>query len=176
MASKSPFDRAIRQLELVPPEALGRAHALVIGVGAIGRHFALQLAALGVPRMSLFDDDIVAIENLAPQGYWPEDLGVAKATVTGQLCKRIFSEIELTIEPEKFRRSSARRYQSVPNLAVFFCVDSIATRRIIWQAVRGCAELVVDGRMSAEVIRVLAVRPSVLNGGYDATLFDGSEA
>jgi sulfur carrier protein ThiS adenylyltransferase len=41
----------------------------VIGVGAIGRQVALQLAALGVPDLSLYDPDTVAVENLAPQGY-----------------------------------------------------------------------------------------------------------
>jgi sulfur carrier protein ThiS adenylyltransferase len=62
-------DRDVRQRSLVPPERLVACHAVVIGVGAIGRQVALQLAALGVPRLTLFDDDTVAVENLAPQGY-----------------------------------------------------------------------------------------------------------
>src|SRR5712691_6377684 len=50
-------DRDIRQRSIVPPERLAACHALVIGVGAIGRQVALQLAALGMPRLTLFDDD-----------------------------------------------------------------------------------------------------------------------
>jgi phosphoglycerate dehydrogenase-like enzyme len=42
-------DRDIRQRDIVPPERLAQCHAVVIGVGAIGRQVALQLAAVGVP-------------------------------------------------------------------------------------------------------------------------------
>ena len=71
-------DRDVRQRGLVPPERLAQCDVLVIGVGAIGRQVALQLAALGTRRLTLFDDDIVQPENLAPQGYWPEDLHAQK--------------------------------------------------------------------------------------------------
>ena len=60
-------DRDIRQRSIVPPERLAACHALVIGVGAIGRQVALQLAALGMSKLTLFDDDDVGVENLAPQ-------------------------------------------------------------------------------------------------------------
>ena len=40
---------------------------------------------------------------------------------------------------------------------VFLCVDSIQGRRLIWEVVREHAGFVIDGRMSAEVVRVLAV-------------------
>src|SRR5712691_13074770 len=63
-------DRDIRQRSIVPPERLAACHAIIIGVGAIGRQVALQLAALGMPRLTLFDEDNVRVENLAPQGYW----------------------------------------------------------------------------------------------------------
>ena len=44
------FDRRdVRQRDLVPPQALARCHAVVVGVGSIGRAVALQLAATGVP-------------------------------------------------------------------------------------------------------------------------------
>src|SRR5689334_22283249 len=67
-------DRDLRQRGLVPSNRLAQCDAIVIGVGAIGRQVALQLAALGISRMTRFDDDRVQPENLAAQGYWPEDL------------------------------------------------------------------------------------------------------
>src|SRR6266478_3979455 len=67
--NSSIIDRDIRQRSIVPPERLAACHALVIGVGAIGRQVALQLAALGIPLLLLYDHDTVAEENLAPQGY-----------------------------------------------------------------------------------------------------------
>lgn len=41
----------------------------VIGVGAVGRQVALQLAAMGVSRFQLFDFDIVEPTNINFQGY-----------------------------------------------------------------------------------------------------------
>ena len=79
-------DRDLRQRQLVPPGQLQTVHAVVIGVGAIGRQLALQLAALGISRLTLFDDDVVNVENLAPQGYWPEELGMPKVASTAALC------------------------------------------------------------------------------------------
>ena len=41
-------DRDLRQRDIVPPDKLAACHALVIGVGAVGRQVALQLAAMGI--------------------------------------------------------------------------------------------------------------------------------
>ena len=50
-------NRFSRQSDLVPQSKLQKISATVIGVGAIGRQVALQLAALGVPRIQLIDFD-----------------------------------------------------------------------------------------------------------------------
>ena len=75
-------DRDARQRAIVPPERLAACHAVVIGVGAVGRQAALQLAAVGVSRMTLIDHDTVEVANLAPQAYWPADLGRPKVDAT----------------------------------------------------------------------------------------------
>src|SRR5688572_30290687 len=94
--SETPYiSRDVRQREIVPPEKLAECHALVIGVGAIGRQVALQLAAIGIPRMTLYDHDEVAVENLAPQGYWAEDLKSLKVHASAAACRRINPEIEV---------------------------------------------------------------------------------
>src|SRR5438128_75361 len=136
-------DRDIRQRSIVPPERLAACHALVIGVGAIGRQVALQLAALGVPRMTFFDDDDVGVENLAPQGYWPEDLGTSKVLSTLALCRRINPENEITAHAERFKRSTASQLPSGEGLIVFACVDSITTRNLLWECLRNRAALSV---------------------------------
>ncbi len=168
--------RDIRQRDLIPPARLAECEVLVIGVGAIGRQVALQLAAVGVPRMTLYDDDIVAVENLAHQGYWPEDLEQKKVTATGLLCQRINPDIELTPVPERFRRSAGRELRPSGSLIVFCCVDSITTRKLIWESASPAASLFVDGRMSAEVLRVLAIEMPDLESYYASTLFQASEA
>jgi hypothetical protein len=149
---------------------------LVIGVGAIGRQVALQLAAVGVPSMTLIDDDFVGVENLAPQGYWADDLSVFKVDVTKALCQRINPDIGVTARAERCKRSTVRTLPTERRLIVFLCVDSIGTRQILWEALRLRAAFFVDGRMSAEVIRVLAVNSPVSDGYYGSTLFQSEQA
>ena len=50
-------NRFARQADLVPQDPLNTLTATVIGVGAIGRQVALQLASLGVPNLRLLDFD-----------------------------------------------------------------------------------------------------------------------
>jgi sulfur carrier protein ThiS adenylyltransferase len=173
-------DRDLRQRELIPPQKLAKVHAVVVGVGAVGRQVALQLAAAGVAALDLVDHDRVAVENLAPQGYWPQDLDLPKVEATGDLCRRIHPEIALAREAHPFRRSSARRLESLrgsaSQVALFCCVDSIATRRLVWEAARPHMHFFADGRMSAEVIRVLASSSPGDDDHYPSTLFAAAEA
>lgn len=170
------LERDRRQRDIVPPDRLASCHALVIGVGAIGRQVALQLAAIGVPRLTLIDHDDVRVENLAPQGYLVEDLQAWKVEATAALCRRINPETQVTALAERFKRSSARDLFFDHRPIVFACVDLIGTRRLIWEAVHPRAALFLDGRMSGETIRVLAVESPATDRHYPQTLFAAEEA
>jgi len=56
------------------------------------------------------------------------------------------------------------------------CVDRIETRRLIWEAVKGKADFFGDGRMSAEVLRVLTACDATGRKHYPTTLFAAEEA
>jgi hypothetical protein len=168
--------RDARQRLLVPAERLARCHVHVIGVGAIGRQVALQLAALGVPRLTLHDDDLVQVENLAGQGYWPENLKRTKVSATATLCRRIHPAIQAEAVPDRFKRSTAHQLAVDGDLAIFCCVDTIAARRMLWESLRGVASCFFDGRMHAEVLRVLASPLPAIDDVYEHTLFPAGEA
>jgi hypothetical protein len=172
--------RDIRQRQIVPPEKLIACSPIVIGVGAIGRQVAVQLSAVGVSRMTLIDFDTVGVENLAPQAYWPADIGTLKVQATAQLCRQIHPDCQITVLPERFRRSMAKELAALSELSlqpvVFACVDSIETRKLIWESLRHRCGFFVDGRMSAEVIRVLAADRPGLDTYYTTTLFSAAEA
>ncbi|MGD0140165.1 MAG: ThiF family adenylyltransferase [Tepidisphaeraceae bacterium] len=172
--------RDVRQRDLVPPQKLAECHALVIGVGAVGRQAALQLAATGISRMTLVDDDHVATENLAPQGYFPDDLGRNKVEATAQMCRKLNPDMAIHLYPERFRRSSPKSLSCFNDadckLVVFCCVDSITTRGIIWEAVKPFAAFFVDARMAAEIVRVLASDRPMDDVYYPTTLFESAEA
>lgn len=169
-------DRDIRQRDLVPPDRLARCHAVVIGVGSIGRQVALQLAAIGVPALTLYDPDTVAVENLAVQGFGEMDLGLAKVEAVAALGRHLCPHLTMTTAARRFRRSDVQDWPADRDIAVFCCVDSIETRRLIWEAVRTRAAFFADGRMAGEVIRVLASGRPIVDTAYSTTLFSPAEA
>lgn len=59
---------------------------------------------------------------------------------------------------------------------VFCAVDKIAVRRLIWESVKDKVSFFVDGRMSAEVLRVLTACDAKSREYYPTTLFSSDEA
>ena len=163
-------DRDLRQRDIVPPDRLSHCRTTIVGVGAIGRQVALQLAAMGVPWLHLIDPDHVEPVNLACQGYLQDDLGRPKVEATSDLAQQINHELEVHTSTERFRRSL-----EVGN-CLFACVDSIDVRRFIWESVKDKANFLTDGRMNAEVIRVVTATNEVGPAHYPTTLFSADQA
>lgn len=171
MADKTPVsERFSRQRDIVPADRLADCRITVVGVGAIGRQVALQLAALGAADLQLVDFDVVEESNLASQGYLESDRGLPKVQATGDMCRRIHQGLEVAEVQDRFRRS-----MEVGNV-LLCCVDKIDARRLIWEAVRGRVSVFVDTRMSAEVVRVLAAADDGSRRHYPTTLFSAQEA
>ena len=171
--SKKAVDMAWQRADqrgIIDPQRLAACRATVIGVGAIGRQVALQLAAIGVPTLRLIDPDIVEPVNLACQGYFEEDLNRHKVHATGNLCHQINPALVMEELPERFRRSMPA------GEIIFCCVDSIETRRHIWEAVKDNVTFFCDGRMAAEVCRVISVADESSRQHYASTLFDPGQA
>ncbi len=139
MTATNLADRYLRQRDIVPSERLATCKATVVGVGAIGRQVALQLAAMGVPWLQLIDPDIVEPVNLACQGYLENDLGRTKVSATADVCQQVNHGLAVHEIANRFHRTL-----EIGN-TLFCCVDSIATRRLIWQAVQDRIEFWADG-------------------------------
>ena len=163
-------ERYSRQRDIVPPERLSQCQATVIGVGAIGRQVALQLTAMGIPWLQLVDFDIVEISNLASQGYLQDDLGRAKVEATADLAQQINHDLGVHTVKDRFKRS-----MDIGNV-VFCAVDKIEIRRLIWESVQDRVSFFVDGRMSAEVLRILTVCDPASRQHYPTTLFSAEQA
>jgi molybdopterin/thiamine biosynthesis adenylyltransferase len=163
-------DRFSRQRDLVPSERLEQLTISVIGVGAIGRQVALQLAAIGARRLQLIDFDHVDESNITTQGYLVEDIGVPKVSALARSISKLDASIHVDVVPDRFRPMVS------VGSAVFCCVDSIETRAAIWRSVSRRAEFWADGRMLGEAIRVLVAADDAGRCHYPATLFAGSEA
>jgi hypothetical protein len=163
-------DRFSRQRELVPSEQLGQLTITVIGVGAIGRQVALQLAAIGARRLQLIDFDNVDESNITTQGYLVEDVGMPKVAAMFRSIRAMDESIQMDLIQGRYRSKLA------VGEAVFCCVDSIETRTAIWRSISRRAEFWADGRMLGEAIRVLVAADEVGRRHYPTTLFAGSEA
>ena len=164
-------NRFERQADLVPQDRLAELTATVIGVGAVGRQLALQLAAIGVRQLQLIDFDHVEPTNVTTQGYLGRiDLGLPKVLATERAVRQIDPYVVVTSIPDRFRPKHEI------GEAVFCGVDSIGARAAIWRSVQKRCQFWADGRMLGEVIRVLAASDKAGRQHYGTTLFPESEA
>jgi len=159
-----------RQEDFVPQDRLADLTVTVIGVGAIGRQVALQLAAIGVQRLQLVDFDTVELTNVTTQGYFTDDIGLAKVEATKISAHCIAPDVIIDTIHDRFR---ARMEHGE---CLFCCVDSISAREAIWRSVQNRCRFWADGRMLGEVIRVLTVADEQGRQHYPTTLFDQSQA
>jgi len=163
-------DRFARQEGLVPRERLESLTVMVIGVGAVGRQVAIQLAAIGVRRLQLVDFDRVEASNVTTQGYLASDVGSAKVDAAAGAIWQIDPLVEVTCVEDRYRPTIQT------GQAVFCCVDSISARAAIWKSAGVHCSFWCDGRMLSEVIRVLTACDRDGRGYYSTTLFAPSEA
>ena len=79
---------------------LGKAKVLLIGVGGLGSPIALYLAAAGVGRIGLVDDDVVSESNLQRQVLYTEsEVGQPKV---GRLPVSMFFSIPFSMRGKVF--------------------------------------------------------------------------
>ncbi len=163
-------ERFSRQADIVPRQRILDCKATVIGVGAIGRQVAIQLTAIGVPHLQLVDFDSVEISNLATQGFLQKDLKRPKVDVTAEFAREMNHDLNIEVIFERFKRSTP-----VGN-CIFACVDSIVIRKLIWDTVKDNVAFYCDGRMSAEVLRIITACDEKSRGYYPQTLFTAEQA
>ena len=85
----SPIEaRFERQSQLVPMDRLTEVTSTVIGVGAIGRQVALQLASIGTPRIQLIDFDKV-------DEVWGMDIVIATTAKTDAEAKALLKAFNM---------------------------------------------------------------------------------
>jgi len=163
-------DRYSRQADIIPSQRILDCKATVIGVGAIGRQVAIQLTAIGIPSIQLVDFDNVEESNIASQGYLEGDLKQFKVDATADLCKKINSQIDIEVIKDRFKRSTTA------GNCMFCCVDSIVTRKHIWDIVKDGVNFFCDGRTSAEVFRIVTACNEESRNYYPQTLFAAEQA
>lgn len=160
-----------RQLDLLRPDAL-RMPITVIGAGGIGSFTVLALAKLGCTNLWVYDFDTVAENNLPNQLYREADIGRPKVEALREMVRE-FTGTEINAINERADD------KGLSGIAVF-AVDSMDERMKLWEGIKynPRVPLLIDGRMGAEVMRVLSVVPTDPDDvrSYEAELYPSSEA
>ncbi len=167
--------RNIRQRDLVDEKKLSEYIAVVVGAGAVGHQICRQIAALGFLEAVVCDCDTVQIENMSAQGFCPEDIDSPKAHVVGEEMANMFPEMQIRTLHERF---SAKVMSMIPNdkkIVVLCCVDTMSSRKEVFEAFQDKAAAFIDSRMGAETGRVIFV-DDVNMHEYPPTLFSDADA
>ena len=164
------MSRFQRQQDIVPLERLQSLTTTVIGVGAIGRQVALQLAAIGASQIQLIDFDRVEPTNITTQGYLQRDLGQLKVAATAAQIHEIDPTITVTPIADRWRP------EHPTGEAVFCCVDTISARTPIWRSLQHRCQFWADARMRGEVIRVIAATNQDSRQHYSQSLFPQTDS
>jgi adenylyltransferase/sulfurtransferase len=125
--------------------ALKAARVAVVGAGGLGSPCLLMLAAAGVGRLTIIDDDVVALSNLQRQVlFTTADIGAMKAEAA---CTRLHSlnpDIETVAVPLRLDADNGDALLAGHDLVIDGS-DSFATRLAVADLALACQVPLVSG-------------------------------
>lgn len=139
MLSDAELDRYARQIILPVFGGAGQAklkgaHVAVIGAGGIGCPAITYLAAAGVGRLTIIDDDVVELSNLQRQPLFTDaDIGARKAVVATEAARRINPHVETVAIAQRLDDANAAALLAGANLILDGC-DNFVTRLAVNRA------------------------------------------
>jgi sulfur-carrier protein adenylyltransferase/sulfurtransferase len=121
----------IPEVGLAGQERLQAARVLVIGAGGLGSPVLQYLAAAGVGRIGVCDNDVVDETNLQRQTIFAtHDIGSGKAMVAAGVLRALNPQIAVDAIPRRFGASNARDLVRLYDVVVD-CTDRFSTRYLI---------------------------------------------
>ncbi len=145
-SAHSPAPMDVQRLErfarhIVLPEvggagqaALAGSHVLLVGLGGIGAPALQYLAAAGIGRLTLVDDDDVDLTNLQRQTiYTTRDIGHGKAVAARRWVSNFDNALDVTISDTRITPETAARIVEGVDL-VLDGTDNFATRLAVSDA------------------------------------------
>jgi len=114
--------------------ALSRATVAVIGAGGIGAPVLLYLAAAGVGRLRIIDNDEISLSNLQRQViYGDADVGKRKVNVAAAQVRRLNADVAIEEMPERVSAENVTRLLDGADVVVDG-TDNFATRLVVADA------------------------------------------
>ncbi|RTZ14170.1 HesA/MoeB/ThiF family protein [Vibrio aquaticus] len=136
MLSDQQFLRYQRQISI--PEIgetgqlqLSKAHVLIIGCGGLGSAASLYLAAAGVGKLVIVDDDDVDCSNLQRQVIYREgDIGASKTTAVTKQLSQVNHLVQVRAINKRLDKSQLLLEVMLADV-VLDCSDNMPTRQLI---------------------------------------------
>jgi len=130
-------------------QQLLNAHALIVGAGGLGSPAALYLAAAGIGRITLIDDDDVDLTNLQRQIlHATTSIGEPKVFSGKAALARINPDVTVTALKERAVDANLTALAATASV-VLDCSDNFATRHAVNRACTAAGVPLVSGAATA---------------------------
>ncbi|CDO35635.1 HesA/MoeB/ThiF family protein [Novosphingobium sp. KN65.2] len=111
--------------------ALTDAHVVLVGCGGIGSPALQYLAAAGIGRLTLVDDDVVDVSNLQRQTiFTPSDIGKPKAEAAAEWVRRFDLGLEVRAIVQRVGIDNVAQILAGASVVLDGC-DNFATRLLV---------------------------------------------
>ncbi len=180
MLNDQDFLRYSRQLLLEEfgvkgQQKLQHSRVLIVGLGGLGAPAALWLAAAGVGRLLLADDDKLHISNLQRQIlYRSADCGKAKASLAQRQLQALNPQTETIALQARMDEAQLRELAPQVDL-VLDCSDNMTTRQAINAACVASGTPLISGSAVGFGGQLLVISPPWQKGCYRCLWPDSSE-
>lgn len=112
-------------------QRLRAAHVALVGLGGLGAPAALYLAAAGIGRLTLIDDDRVALSNLQRQVLYRSDqIGAGKTDAARAALVALNPGVEIDLRSERLESGNAAALLGDADVVLDGC-DDFATRFLV---------------------------------------------
>ncbi|MEI7703853.1 MAG: HesA/MoeB/ThiF family protein [Deltaproteobacteria bacterium] len=158
-------------------DPLSAKSVLLVGAGGLGGPVSLLLAAGGVGRIVLLDEDVVETSNLNRQPLFGEpDLGRRKAVAAAERLRKLHPGVRIEARDERFAPDLADELVRGADLVVD-ASDNFATRFLANDAAVTAGRPLVHGavlRYTAQFLTVMPGKTGCLRCLFEAPPAEGS--
>jgi adenylyltransferase/sulfurtransferase len=144
----------LSQIDYDGQQKLLNSHVAIFGLGGLGSPVAMYLAASGIGRLTLIDDDVVELSNLQRQIIHAEStIGQTKVDSAASRLKSLNHDCHVNVVPSRMDKASMASLIDEIDVVVD-CTDNFASRFLLNEVKQELKKPLVSGaaiRMEGQV-------------------------
>ena len=173
-----------RSFDLIPADKIASNSFVIFGCGSIGSYTALALAKAGFKNLTLLDHDNVDVENIGPQFYKPDQIGLRKTTALAVNLDKFADANGYKFANQKFTYNELVDLEELSKLVnadttVVCAIDSMKARKHLFNLLKDIPfKAFIDSRMAIESLDIYSFCKEHVKsqGHYSKTLFSDADA